>query len=82
MAQDKFADKREFYRKVAEAIRENGALLDEIDPSDTDLVLATNPVIADLKRFARVEGGGSLEIGSSRIGNIYVDHAIILRMAF
>ena len=73
-------DKREFYRKVAEAIWSDKSKFADIDTSDTELVETSHPAIGALKNFARVSGNGSIHMANNMLNGYYMTDGIILLM--
>ena len=74
-------DKREFYRKVAEAISENKNAVPGIDASDTEMVSDAHPAIAALAKLFRVSDKASIYLSNNRLNNFYLTDGILLLMA-
>jgi hypothetical protein len=74
-------DKRQFYRKVAEAISQHRDETQGIDVSDTEFVSETHPAIAALGKTFRIEGISSVFLSNNMLNGYYLPDGIILRMA-
>jgi hypothetical protein len=74
-------DKRQFYRKVAEAISKHKDEIPTIDVSDTEFVIETHPAITALSKAFRVEGTSSIFLSNTMLNGYYLPDGIILRMA-
>jgi hypothetical protein len=74
-------DKRQFYRRIAEAMSKHRAQVEGLDISDTEYVLDTHPAIKALSRMFRVEGTSSIHVSENMLNGFYLPDGIILRMA-
>lgn len=74
-------DKREFYRKVAEAVSTARDDLQGIDASDTEFVREDHPAMRALSRMFHIEGKSSVHLSSNMLNGFYLPDGIILRMA-
>jgi hypothetical protein len=74
-----FRDKHEFYRRIAEIVSKNHAVLGGIGASDTEMVLETHPAMKGLRQFIRMPGLGSAYFSGNRFNGYYLPDGIILR---
>jgi hypothetical protein len=74
-------DKRQFYRKVAEAISRHKDTTQGIDVGDTEVVPETHPAIAALSKMFRIEGTSSIFLSNNMLNGYYLPDGILLRMA-
>ncbi len=73
-------DKREFYRKVAEAISNDKAKFADMDTSDTELVEKSHPAISALGNFTKVSGKTSIHMANNMLNGYYMTDGIIVLM--
>ena len=81
MVPNNLKDKREFYRKVAEAISAESDKLQGMDASDTEMVSETHPAITALRGLVHVEGRSSVQMSNNMLNGFYLPDSIILRMS-
>jgi predicted dithiol-disulfide oxidoreductase (DUF899 family) len=74
-------DKRQFYRRIAEAITKHRAKLPSLEASDTEYVLETHPAIQALSQTFQVKGTSSIYVSDNMLNGFYLPDGIILRMA-
>lgn len=74
-----FADKRDFYRRVAELVSRNRSSLTGLDVSDVEMVLDTHRAMQGIGRFLRMPGLGSVFFSGNRFNGFYLPDGIILR---
>ena len=75
-------DKREFYRKVAEAISNDRIRFLDIDTSDTELIEKGHPAIDALNGFAKVSGRRSIHMANNMLNGYYMTDGIVVLMDF
>jgi len=74
-------DKREFYRRVSEAITQNRDLFSSLDAGDVELISDTHPAIVGISRMFKVTGPrSSAFLSNNMVNGFYIPDGIVLLM--
>lgn len=72
-------DKRDFYRRIVEAISKTRATPGGIEASDAEMVDAAHPAMAGLARFIKAPGLTVISFSGNTFNGYYLPDGIILR---
>jgi hypothetical protein len=74
-------DKFEFYRRLAELISKNRAILGDLSASDVELASDEHPAIKGISRLLHAPGITAVNFSGNRFNGFYLPDSIILRSA-
>ena len=74
------ADKRDFYRRIADVVSEHRMNLGDLDASDTEMLQDNHPAIQGLRNIIKMPGLGSARFTNNRFNGYYLPDGIIMRM--
>ena len=69
------------YIKVAKVLNQNPAIRNHIDLSRIKIVSGKDSMISGLRKIVRVKEGGTMRFSTAVINGIFVEDALIYRMA-
>lgn len=74
------ADKRDFYRQVAETISKHWDEMAGLDVGSVEHVNADHPAMRGMGRFIQLAGTGSASFSGNRFNDYYLPEGIVIRM--
>jgi len=74
-------DSTTFYRDFAKAINAAGAQASLLGLDRVDIVEDTSPLVSQLGKTIRVQGGGPVRFTNNVINGVFLEDALILKLA-